>query len=126
MRRASVVSFLVCCLGACAAEDPGPPRIEATVAYSGTAQGTLVVAAFPSMPPMGAPTVFAQKSAPAFPATLVLEAVVPSAKLYVLAVLDVSPASPQQPGPEDRTAWSAAVTVAAEGATPIDLTLTDP
>ena len=127
MRRRSVLSFVVCCLAGCADEDPGPPRIEATVAYSGSAQGTLVVAAFPSMPPMGAPTAFAQKSAPAaFPATLVLEAVVPSAKLYVLAMLDVSPASPQQPGPEDRTVWSAAVTVADEGATPIDLTITDP
>jgi hypothetical protein len=126
MRKLTVVSLVLLCFAACTDEDPGPPRIEATVAYSGSAQGTLVVAAFPSMPPMGAPMAFAQKSAPMFPAKLVLEAVQPSAKLYVLAMLDVTPASPQQPGPEDRTAWSPAVTVEAEGATTIDLTIVDP
>ena len=120
MRVLIVVSLL---LAACTDEDPGPPRIEATVTYTGNAEGTLVVAAFPSMPPMGAPMAFAQKSAPMFPATLVLEAVQPSARLYVLAMLDVSPASPQQPGPEDRTVWSPAVTVAAEGATTLELTI---
>ena len=125
--RCQNVLLLALCLGAgCAEEEAGPPRIEATVAYSGTAQGTLVVAAFASIPPMGAPMAFAQQSAPTFPTTLVLEAVEPTQTVYVLALLDVSPASPQQPGPEDRTAWSPAVTVAAEGATTLQLTIADP
>jgi hypothetical protein len=110
----------------CAVDDPGPPRIEASVAYTGTADGALVVAAFPSIPPQGAPLAFAQKSAAEFPAMLVLEAIEPGARVYVLAMLDVAPASPQQPGPEDRTAWSEAVVVATEGATAVTLALTDP
>jgi hypothetical protein len=112
----------------CAASDPepGPPRIEASVSYAGTAQGTLVVAAFPDMPPRGAPSAFAQESGADFPTMLVLDTVEPAATLYVLAMLDVAPASPQQPGPEDRTAWSQAVVVAAEGATTVTLTLADP
>ena len=102
------------------------PRLEAAIGYSGPAHGTLVLAAFPTKPPMGAPTSFAQSASPTFPATLVLETVEPGTTLYVLAMLDVAPASPQQPGPEDRTAWSDAVTIAAEGATPIPLDLVDP
>lgn len=124
------LSSIVCagwfCVGCAADPDPGPPRIEAAVAYRGTADGTLVVAAFPSKPPMGAPTSFAQKAAPAFPATITLDTVQPGTTLYVLAMLDVPPASPQQPGPEDRTSWSNAVTVAAEGATSVTLELVDP
>jgi hypothetical protein len=110
----------------CSTDDPVPPRIEASVSYRGAAVGTLVVAAFPDMPPRGAPAAFAQKSAAEFPAVVVLEAVEPDAMLYVLAMLDVTPASPQQPGPEDRTVWSTAVTVAHEGATTVSLSLTDP
>ncbi len=109
----------------CGVDDPGPPRIEASVAYSGTAQGTLVIAAFPSKQG-GAPSSFAQSSSPTFPATVVLETVQPGTTLYVLALLDVAPASPQQPGPEDRTTWSEALTVATEGATTVRLDLVDP
>ncbi len=123
-----VIGLVTCSAMAagCGADDPGPPRIEASVAYQGTADGNLVVAAFPTKPPMGAPTAFAQESTPTFPATLVLEAVEPGATLYVLAMLDVAPASPQQPGPEDRTVWSAGVNIAAEGATSVNLNLVDP
>ena len=110
----------------CAGEDPGAPRIEASVAYAGTAQGTLVLAAFPTKPPMGPPSSFAQRATPIFPETLVLEAVEPGATLYVLAMLDVAPASPQQPGPEDRTSWSAALSIADEGATSVHIDLVDP
>jgi hypothetical protein len=108
------------------ADDPGPPRIEATVEYGGATEGTLVVAAFASVPPMGAPMAFAQESAPSFPTTISLEDIEPGTTAYVLAMLDVAPASPQQPGPEDLTVWSSAVTVAAEGATTVSLTLADP
>lgn len=125
-----VLRFVFACsmmvAGGCSADDPGPPRIEAMVTYRGTAEGTLVVAAFPSKPPMGAPTAFEQKAMPTFPATLVLEGVQPSATLYVLAMLDVAPASPQQPGPEDRTVWSASIEVASEGPTSVSLGLVDP
>jgi hypothetical protein len=121
-----ITTLALCLAVGCTDEDPGPPRIEAKVAYSGSAQGSLTVAAFPSMPPMGAPKAFAQKNAPKFPEQLVIEQVQADEKLYVFALLDVSPASPQQPGPEDRTAWSAAITIAAEGATVVDLMITDP
>ena len=111
----------------CGTEDPGPLRIEATVAYGGAAQGSLVVAAFASIPPAGAPMAFAQEASPAFPTMLTLgETLVPNSTVYVLARLDVAPASPQQPGPEDRTVWSSAVMLASEGATAVNLTLVDP
>ena len=128
MRSSIVVTCALGFLVGCAEEepDPGPPRIEATVAYSGAAQGTLVVAAFASVPPMGPPIAVAQKSAPTFPAMLVLDAVEPGQTLHVLAMLDVAPASPQQPGPEDRTAWSSPVTVGGDGATSLQLMLADP
>jgi hypothetical protein len=122
MRYAFALLLLV---GCAADEDPGPPRIETTVMYGGAAQGTLVVAAFTSIPPMGAPTAVAQQSTPAFPETLVLDTVEPGTTLYVLALLDVAPASPQQPGPEDRTSWSSPIVVG-DGATAITLMLTDP
>jgi hypothetical protein len=121
-----MTTLALCCAAGCTDEDPGPPRIEANVSYGGSARGALTVAAFSSMPPMGAPRAFAQKSVPSFPETVVIDQVEAAETLYVLALIDVSPASPQQPGPEDRTAWSAAVTIAAEGATVVDLTITDP
>ena len=124
-KRLWLICVTTCFLG-CATDDAGPPRIEASVAYAGTAGGTLVLAAFPSKTPMGAPTAYAQKSAPSFPATVVLEAVEPGTTLYVLAMLDVAPVSPQQPGPEDRTVWSDALEVADEGATTVTLALVDP
>jgi hypothetical protein len=122
MRHAFALLLLV----GCAEEDPGPPRIETTVMYGGSAQGSLTVAAFPSMVPMGGPTAVAQKATPTFPATLTLDTVEPGSTLYVVAVLDVAPASPQQPGPEDRSKWSSAVVVGAEGATTVTLMLSDP
>lgn len=107
--------------------DPGPLRIEATVHYTGAAHGSLVVAAFKTMPPTGAPMAFAQKAAPMFPMMVTLgDTLEPSTTVYVLAMLDVAPASPQQPGPEDRTVWSSALTLMSEGAVPVDLALTDP
>jgi len=126
MRCCHLLLIALCVGAGCTDEDPGPPRIEATVTYAGGARGTLVVAAFASMPPMGAPMAFAQASAPQFPETVVLETVEPAQVVYVLALLDVSPASPQQPGPEDLTSWSPAVTIAAGGATTVDLTIVDP
>ena len=123
MRHAFAMLLLV--VGCADEEDPGPPRIETTVKYGGAAQGTLVVAAFPSNPPMGAPTAVAQQSTPAFPTMLLLDTVERGTTLYVLALLDVAPASPQQPGPEDRMTWSSPIVVA-DGATAITLMLSDP
>ena len=114
-------------VAACGTDDPAPLTIEATVRYTGTAQGSLVVAAFPSIPPMGAPMAFAQNPSPTFPAMVTLgDTLEPSSTVYVLALLDVPPASPQQPGPEDRTVWSNALTLTTEGAVSVELTLTDP
>jgi hypothetical protein len=118
-------AFALLLLVGCAEEDAGPPRIETTVKYGGSAQGALVVAAFPSNPPMGAPTAVAQQSSPAFPTMLVLDTVEPGTTLYVLALLDVAPASPQQPGPEDRTTWSSPIVVG-DGANAVTLVLSDP
>jgi len=100
-------------------------RIAATVTYEGSAEGTLLVAAFTSFPPAGAPTGFAQEATPLFPETLAVEAL-PPGDIYVLALLDVPPASPTQPGPEDLTAWSEALTLVAGETTEVSLTLTDP
>lgn len=115
-----------------AALDAAPPldaataaRISATVSYAGSAQGALVLAAFRSMPPMGPPAGFAQAAQPAFPATLAIDGL-GAGPAYVLALLDVPPASPQQPGPEDRTAWSSALTLTVGATTTVTLTLTDP
>lgn len=112
---------------ACGTDDPEPLSIEATVRYNGTAQGALVVAAFASIPPMGAPMAFTQNATPTFPAMVTLaDTLVPSSTAYVLAMLDIAPASPQQPGPEDRTVWSSPLALTTEGAITIELTLSDP
>ena len=126
MKTFAFVALAALFAPACTDDGSGPPRIEAAIAYAGTANGTLVLAAFPTKPPMGPPASFAQSASPTFPATLVLETVEPGTTLYVLAMLDVAPASPQQPGPEDRTTWSGAISVAAEGATTVHLDLVDP
>ena len=100
-------------------------RIAATVRYTGTAQGALVLAAFRSMPPMGPPAGFAQAAQPAFPATLAIDNLA-AGPAYVLALLDVAPASPQSPGPEDRVVWSSPLTLVVGETTSVTLELTDP
>ncbi len=100
-------------------------RISATVRYTGGAQGSLVVASFPNMPPMGPPAGFAQQASPTFPATVAIENL-QAGPAYVLALLDVAPASPQQPGPEDRTVWSSALTLTVGHTATVELTLRDP
>lgn len=129
--RVSVLTFSL--LAACGGSEESPPavdasaaaRVSATVRYNGTAQGSLVLAAFPSMPPMGPPMGFAQSAAPVFPATLAIEDL-SAGPVYVLALLDVAPASPQMPGPEDRTAWSSRLDVARGATASVELTLLDP
>lgn len=114
-------------VAACGTDDPGPLRIEATVRYSGSAQGALTVAAFASIPPMGAPMAFTQEATPSFPEVVTLgDTLEPNSTVYVLALLDLAPASPQQPGPEDRTKWSSPLALTTEGAFAVELTLTDP
>lgn len=114
-------------VSACGADEPEPLKIDATVRYSGTAQGALVVAAFTSIPPMGAPMAWAQNPTPTFPAVVSLaDTLEPSSTVYVLAMIDVAPASPQQPGPEDRTVWSPSLTLTTEGAVSVELMLKDP
>ncbi|MCA9674736.1 MAG: hypothetical protein H6708_28835 [Kofleriaceae bacterium] len=113
------------------AVDAAPPdgapaaRVEATIGYDGAAEGTLLLAAFTSVPPSGGPIGFAQASSPTFPATLTLEDLAPQT-LYVLAMLDVPPASPTQPGPEDLTVWSDALEVELGHTSTVTLTLVDP
>lgn len=100
-------------------------RIAATVAYDGDAEGSLILAVFTSFPPSGPPIGFAQDATPEFPAALTVDDV-PAGTLYVLALLDVAPASPTQPGPEDRQAWSEALTIVEGETTNVELTLEDP
>lgn len=100
-------------------------RVQATVSYAGSAQGALILASFASRPPMGPPAGFAQQATPTWPASLALENLQPGTA-YVLALLDVPPASPTQPGPEDRVAWSEALTLTIGQTTTVALTLTDP
>lgn len=100
-------------------------RVNATVRYTGSAQGALVLAAFPSMPPMGPPAGFAQMATPTFPATLAIDNL-QAGSAFVLAMLDVAPASPQSPGPEDRTVWSSQLTLALGETETVELTLSDP
>jgi hypothetical protein len=100
-------------------------RVQATVNYTGSAQGSLVLAAFASMPPMGPPMGFAQAATPVFPASLAIENLAPGT-VHVLALLVVAPASPTQPGPEDRQVWSGPLTLTAGATTTTTLTLIDP
>ena len=100
-------------------------RVAATVRYTGSAQGTLILATFPSMPPMGPPAGFAQRANPTFPEMLAIEDL-QAGPAYVFAMLDVAPASPQMPGPEDRTVWSQQLTLAVGQTTDVELTLADP
>jgi hypothetical protein len=100
-------------------------RITATVRYAGTAQGSLIVAAFRSMPPMGPPAGFAMAAQPVFPATLSIDNL-DAGPAFALAILDVAPASPQQPGPEDRLVWSSALTLVVGQTTTVTLMLVDP
>lgn len=128
-----LVGFLMSSLVACGGEDApaeGTPDaaqvtgITATVTYTGTASGALTLAAFTSMPPAGPPVSFAQKTSPTFPLTLSLENMAPGT-YYVLALLDVAPASPTQPGPEDRQGWSQAVQVADRQNVPVSIAVMD-
>lgn len=100
-------------------------RIAVTVEYEGSATGSLIVAAFPSFPPSGPPAAFAQDATPEWPQVVALEGLDPGT-MYAFAVLDAPPSSPTQPGPEDRTVVSAALTLAAGETTEVTLTLTDP
>jgi hypothetical protein len=134
MKHLLLPASLVVLAAACGdSTDPAPDvdasasaaRVTATVRYTGSAQGALVLAAFPSMPPMGPPAGFAQMATPSFPATLAIDNLQPGSA-YVLALLDVAPASPQSPGPEDRTVWSSQLTLALGETATVELTLSDP
>lgn len=122
--RCKVLIPLVFVFG-CGASEADEPGVATTIEYVGTAEGTLIVAAFASLPPMGAPQGFAQESAPAFPATLMLTDL-PAGTFHLLAMLDVAPPSPMQPGPEDLTAWSDPSEVTADAHVDVELTLVDP
>lgn len=104
----------------------GPSTVKATVRYPGSRLGPLGVGAFASSPPMGPPLAYGRVSTPTFPATVTLEGLAPGASVYVIATLDVLPASPSVPGPEDPTAISARIQVpAAGGELAVDVELTD-
>jgi hypothetical protein len=123
MRCKALIS-LVFVFGCGGSEDP-EPGVATTIDYDGTAEGTLIVAAFASVPPMGAPQGFVQENAPTFPATLMMTDL-PAGTFHLLAMLDVAPSSPMQPGPEDLTVWSDPIEVAADAHIDVELTLVDP
>ncbi len=128
--RLLVPLALVLVSGCGADDDPSvdaatSSRVRATVSYQGSAQGALVLAAFTSFPPAGAPAGFAQQVSPSFPASLTIEDLEPGT-FHVLALLDVAPASPQQPGPEDITGWQMNVAADAGALAEVSITLQDP
>lgn len=86
-------------------------NVDVSVAYAGVKQGSLIVAAFRNFPPAGPPTAFQSVATPVFPATVQLRDL-EAGTYYVVAILDVAPASPTNPGPEDLQAVSAPVTLA--------------
>ena len=96
-----------------------------SVTYEGDLEGALVVGAFTSDPPTSAPLAFQQRSAPEFPESVRLRGLEPGT-YYVTAVLDLTPASPTLPGPEDATVTSDPLVVDGEPSHEIALTLTDP
>lgn len=99
--------------------------IEVTVEYEGNLAGDLVVGAFHANPPMGPPLAFQSVTSPTFPVTTTLRDLDPGT-YYVIAVLDLPPASPTAPGPEDIQAASDPMEV--DGAEDLELmmTITEP
>lgn len=92
--------------------DAAPLRladINVTVHYTGKLEGTLIVGAFLEFPVMSGPLAFVSIDTPTFPAVVRLRDLEPNT-YYAVAVLDVEPASPTVPGPEDLLVGSDALT----------------
>lgn len=96
--------------------------IAVSLDYPGTKQGSVVVAAFRSFPPMGPPSAFQTVAVPMFPAMVRLRDL-EAGTYYVVGMLDIAPASPTSPGPEDLQAVSSPVML--PGATSVSLNLHD-
>jgi hypothetical protein len=79
---------------------PTGGTVTGVVSYSGTAQGTLCVAAFTEWPTLSAPEMYVTIPAPAYPQAYTLEGLDPG-DYYIFAFIDVAPASPTMPGDED-------------------------
>lgn len=100
--------------------------VRATVRYAGAKSGPLGVGVFASNPPMGPPLAFQRVASPIYPAGVTLEGVSPGAAVYVVATIDVDPASPTVPGPEDPTGASLRLDVPAQGGlVPAEVTVAD-
>jgi hypothetical protein len=95
-------------------------NIAVSVGYAGTKHGSVVVAAFRSFPPMGPPSAFQTVDMPTFPAMVTLRDL-EAGTYYVVGMLDVAPASPTSPGPEDLQAVSAPLMLSS---TPMSVALT--
>jgi len=98
--------------------------IAVTIGYTGAKRGSLVIAAFRSLPPMGPPAAFQTVSDPTFPATVTLRDL-QAGTYYVMGVLDMAPASPTQPGAEDLQKASGPMVMSGTSAS-VSLTLVDP
>jgi len=96
--------------------DTDPPAdlvladVEVTVAYTGADNSPLVVGAFASNPPSGAPVAHVRIDKPTFPRKVKLRDV-EKGTWYIIALLDHDPPSPTIPGDEDPTVTAPALTV---------------
>ncbi len=101
-------------------------KISGKVTYAGTNMGTLKFALYDQMPGPTTPPkyyMFPTVDNPTFPYAYTLDNVVPGA-YWVVSILDVPPASPAIPGPEDAVGTSMGqVTVTAGGTGMIDVAL---
>jgi len=100
--------------------------IQGTVTYEGSETGSLTVGIFTDCPPAGPPAgmVYQQIAEPSFPQNYELTGA-SAGDYYVVAILDVAPASPMTPGPEDKMSCSDQFTLGTDSGASVDVTLTD-
>ena len=104
-------------------EEVAPTDITVRVNYEGPEVGELVVAAFPSLPPVGPPAKFVSVEASSFPVEVSLEGLtLPNCQLLVF--LDLEPFGLTFPSPTDPIAESAVLQLGAP--LELDLTLVKP
>jgi hypothetical protein len=108
------------------ASTSGNGKISGQVRYAGTKTGTLKFALYDQQPGPTTPPkyfMFPTVANPTFPYAYTLDAVAPGS-YYVVVILDVPPANPAIPGPEDPVGVSMGeVTVVAGQTATTDVTL---
>jgi hypothetical protein len=139
---ALILLFLCLGCGSNSTSTPDAPKIDATpmvdakvampattgtidvnVTYAGAKKGELIAVALKTFPPTTPPNGIGRTAMPVFPQKVTIKDLDPG--MYtVLAVIDVLPASPTMPGPEDVSSPpKMAVQVVAGQATTIDIVI---